>query len=210
MNGKEMLDKAARIIARQDVDRDLMLMFMNIARRAVLRDRDIPRFYARLNDVPVVGGIINTVPLNLKSAKTVEHVLDGRVLSLEKIATYDSARRKYPVFSQAGIPHDYLEMGTEIYILPAPASGAISIMGEVWPNDLADSANSADITTIEIPEAWIYLAAAEYLDFFDETEKGNYWRQKGTVLIEQYITQQKLQATNGILAVMKPYLSTWR
>lgn len=210
MNGKEMLDKAARIIARQDVDRDLMLMFMNIARKAILRDRDIPRFYARLNDVPVVGGIINTVPLNLKSAKTVEHSSGGKVIPLEKIATYDGARRKYPVFSQSGTPQHYLEMGTEIYVLPVPTSGTISIVGEVWPNDLTDSTTSSDITTIEIPEAWIYLAAAEYLDYFDENDKGNYWRQKGTVLIEQYITQQKLQATNGILAVMKPYLSTWR
>jgi hypothetical protein len=207
MNAKEMLDKAVKIIARQDVDRDLMLMFMNLARRAVLRDRDITRFYARLNDVPVVNGAIDTVPLKLKSAKYIEYGQGAKKTPLAKIADYDTARKEYPDFTVPGDLRHYLELGTSIIILPSFTGATVNIIGEVWPDDLLDSVTSIDITTTEIPEAWIYLAVAEYFDYFDEGDKGNYWRQKGVLLVDNYIEQLQLQASYGVHALVGPYFS---
>lgn len=201
MNAKEMLDKIVKIIARQDVDRNLALFFMNTARRAIIRDREITRFLSYLQNVPVVNGEIDIEAQRLKSAKFVEH----EKKTLAKLYDYEAARRIYPDFSVQGVPRHYLELGTKIRILPVPVSGNIGIVGEVWPNDLTDNIASSDITTFEIPEAWIYLAAAEYLDYFDETERGNFWRQKGVLLVDQYIAELNAQAANGLESTVKPY-----
>lgn len=207
MNAKEMLDKAVKIIARQDIDRDLMLLFMNAARKAVLRDRDITRFYQQLNNVSVTSGVIDTIPLNLKSAKYIEFGQGSEKKPLAKFADYNTARKEYPDFTVTGEPRYYIELGTQIIILPSYTGTAINIIGEVWPADLIDNITSTDITTMEIPEAWIYLAVAEYFDYFDETDKGNYWRQKGVLLVDQYIEQLQLQASYGVHALVGPYFT---
>lgn len=205
MNAKEMLDTAEKIIARQDVDRALLLFFLNTARKAVMRDHDIPRFYSYLVNVPVTSGIvelflpvssgiIDTVSLRLKSVKVVEHDKGASKTVLTKFENYAAARQYYPDFTQTGDAQYYLELGTKIYILPVPTTGIINILGEVWPDDLIDDISSSDITTTEIPEAFIYLAVAEYFDYFDEADRGSYWRQKGSVLLQQYVTEQQYNA----------------
>lgn len=197
MNAKEMLDKAVKIIARSDVDRELMLFFMNAARKAVIRDSEIPKFRQYLLNVPVESGIIDTAALNIKSVKTVEYDDGVKKTPLEKFADYESARYYYPDFTKTGVPRHYLLLGTKIYVFPLPSAGAINLIAEVWPADLIDDIASSDILTMEIPEAWIYLAAAEYFDYFDENDKGNYWRQKGSVLVQQYILESNYEDAEG-------------
>jgi hypothetical protein len=228
MNAKEMLDKAVQIIARSDVDRTLMLLFMNSARKAVVRNNEIPKLTQYLLNVPMENGTINTSEvinsytyftgdlgyftdtgdditidngslgtLNLKSVNTVEYDDGTRKTTLVKFADYDSARYYYPDFSRTGTPQHYLLLGTKIYILPFPSTGAINLVVELWPADLIDDSASLDILTTEIPEAWIYLAVAEYFDYFDEADKGNYWRQKGSVLVQQYIIESQYEDAKG-------------
>ncbi|SCM82402.1 conserved hypothetical protein [uncultured Sporomusa sp.] len=205
MHTKEMLDKAVKIIARQDIDRDLMLFFMNTARRAIIRDKDITKFQQTLFAVPHVSGAIDLAALNIKGVKVVEYDsgMDKRLLT--KLENYATARRYYTDFARTGRPEHYFEQGTKLQVLPAPAAGTINLVAEVWPIDLVDSTTSTDVTTTEIPEAWIYLAVAEYFDYFDEGEKGNYWRQKGSVLVEQYIAQLNAQETYGVSNMVHPY-----
>lgn len=197
MNAKEMLDKTVKIIARTDVDRGLMLLFMNSARKAVLRNSEIPKFRQYLLNVPAEGGMIDTAALNIKSINTVEYDDGVKKTPLAKFIDYDSARYYYPDFSKTGAPRHYLLLGTKIYILPLPSAGTINLITETWPVDLTDSELSSDILTTEIPEAWIYLAVAEYFDYFDENDKGNYWRQKGSVLVQQYINESNYEDAAG-------------
>lgn len=201
MNAKEMLDKTIKIIARTDVDRSLMLFFMNTTRRAVLRDNEIPKFTQYLLnvlvEVGVTGGVINTAAINVKSVETVEYDAGTKKTPLTKFSNYDSARYYYPDFTKPGIPRHYLLLGTKIYVLPLPITGTINLIAKVWPTDLTDSETSSDILTTEIPEAWIYLAVAEYFDYFDENDKGNYWRQKGSVLVQQYINESNYEDAAG-------------
>lgn len=205
MNAKEMLDKAVKIIARQDVDRDLMLFFMNTARRAIIRNKDITKFQQCLTNVTYVSGVIDIAALNVKGVKVVEYDDGTNKRLLTKIENYAKARKYYSDFTRAGQPEHYFEQGTKIQVLPVPAAGTINLVAEVWTADLTDAITSTDITTTEIPEAWIYLAVAEYFDYFDEGDKGNYWRQKGSVLVEQYIAQLDAQETYGVSNMVNPY-----
>lgn len=194
MNAKEMLDKAEKIIARQDVDRALLLFFLNTARKAVIRNFYIPKFVQYLTGVPFANGIVDTASLNLKAVQMVEYDDGTNKFPLKKFMNYAEAREQYPDFNTKGTPENYLEIGTKIYILPVPDKGTINLLAEVWPSDLTDDASSSDITTVEIPEAFIYLAVAEYFDYFDEADRGSYWRQKGSVLLQQYVTEQQYNA----------------
>ncbi|MDR3564799.1 MAG: hypothetical protein P4N59_25670 [Negativicutes bacterium] len=201
MDAKTMLDKATLIIARQDVtgdNRSLLLFFMNTARRAVLRDNPVRKFFG-YNTVAQVNGIIDAAAANLKLARTVEYLdASNKIHRLSRLKDYDTARAAYPDFTLAGPPLSYLEMGTQIWLLPVPASGTVKIYGEFWPADLTDSETSGDILTAELPEAWIYLAAAEYLDYFGEADKAAYWRQKGTVIVQSYLKQDAKGRTFGL------------
>lgn len=209
MNAKEMLDKAVKIISRSDVERELMLLFMNSARKAVLRNSEIPKFRQYLLNVPITSGIIDTAAINVKSVMTVEYDDGENKTPLAKFADYDSARYYYPDFSKAGVPRHYVLLGTKIYILPMLVEpGAINLIAEVWPVDLTDNEASTDILTAEIPEAWIYLAAAEYFDYFDEIDKGSYWRQKGSMLVQQYITESNQEDTEGTEDCVSSYYSS--
>jgi hypothetical protein len=79
-----------------------------------------------------------------------------------------------------------------------PTTGALTVDGEFWPDDLTDSISSTNILTSELPEAFVYLGAAEYFDYFDEIQKGQFWRQKGMAVIDSYVKQSAKQAFYGI------------
>lgn len=207
MNAKKMLDMSSKVVARQDIDRDLLLFFMNAARKAVIRDRAISKFDKYLTGVPHTTGVIDIDSLGIKSVKLVEYDKGAVKIPLTKFASYSDARKYYPDFSKTGAADHYLEIGSTLYVLPVPETGAINLIAEMWPADLTDSITSSDLLTNEIPEAWIYLAAAEYFDYFDEGEKGNYWRQKGSLLVEQYITQLNKQETYGTTDFVESYFS---
>jgi hypothetical protein len=196
-----MLDKATLIIARQDVtgsNRDLLLFFINTARRAVLRDNPVRKFFA-YNTVAQANGIIDAAGANLKLARTVEYIDPGnKIYRLSRLKDYDTARIAYPDFTLIGTPASYLEIGTQIWLLPVPTAGTVKIYGEFWPADLTDSIASNDILTVELPEAWIYLGAAEYLDYFGDSDKAAYWRQKGAMIVQAYLRQDTKGRTFGL------------
>lgn len=197
MNTKEMLDKIVKIIARTDVDRTLALFFMNTARRAVLRENTIRKFMG-YRTVAHMNGVIDSS--GIKLVRTIEYLnAENAVTKLSRLASIEEAREKgYNDFAITGSPKYYLEMGAELWLLPVPTEGTIKIYGEFWPNDLVDDVSSSDILTAELPEAFIYLTAAEYLDYFDELEKAQYWRQKGMAIIEPYLKQDAKQHTYGV------------
>ncbi|MEM5794750.1 MAG: hypothetical protein AAGU23_00535 [Bacillota bacterium] len=195
MNCKEMLDKVVKIIARTDVDRELALLFMNSARRAVFRANSIRKFHG-YRTVTHTSGIISD--LTIKHAKTIEYNDGTTTKTLLKIKNFDTARDLYTDFTATGAPVHYLDVGTVIWILPVPTAGTIKIYGEFWPSDLTDSTESVDVTTVELPEAFIYLTAAEYWDYFDENKKGDFWRQKGNVIVDAYLKQDRKLATYGV------------
>ncbi len=200
VNGKMILDHAANIVRRQDLDRRLLLLFINTARRTLLRDKPVRRFLSYCRDLPVVDGVIDASAIRLKNAKVVEWFRDSgdgttTKVYLAKLFTYKQAMELYGSLALVGSPQAFLEVGTDIRIIPAPApgDGQINVYGEFWPEDLVDSTTSMDVTTAEIPEALVYLGAAEYFDMLGEAEKGQYWRQKGLAIVESYLAQmQKL------------------
>jgi len=190
-----MLTKAALITARQDVtgsNRDLMLLFMNAARRTVLREKTIRKFF-EYKTVTHTAGVIDGT--DIKLARTVEYTdTAGAMTELTRLPSLEAARDLgYDDLTTTGEPKYYLEIGTDIQVLLVPTAGTIKIYGEFWPVDLTDSVASSDITTTELPEAWIYLAAAEYLDYFDEPDKANAWRKKGMYIVEQYAKEDAKQ-----------------
>lgn len=196
MNGQDILNQAAAIIKRQDIDRPLLLFFINAARRAVLRDRKIRRFNKLVAGVPHAGGVIDMTAQKIKNPRVVEwqHEDAGaKRVPLSEVYTYQQAMDIYGALTTPGSPTGYLEMGTLLYILPAPLAGQINIYGEFWPDDITDAPSSADVTTVEIPDALVFLGTAEYLDFLAEPDKAQYWRGRGMSIVDQYIRQWNAQ-----------------
>lgn len=194
MNAKEILDNAANIIRRQDMDRDLLLFFINTVRRTVFRDKPVRRFYAYRQNLTTVNGVIDMSAMKIKNARVVEWVNTnpGGIITkayLQRLLSYKQAMDMYGSLSATGTPKAFLEMGTTLQVLPVPTDGEINIYGEFWPDDLTDSIASSDITTIEIPEALVYMGAAEYFDMLGEADIAQYWRQKGLVIVDAYLKQ---------------------
>ena len=194
MNASDMLDQATLIIARQDVTgtkRAQLLMFMNTARKAVLRDNTIRKFFD-YRTLPTVSGVIDGYAQGVKFLRTVEYNDGfGNVTKLTRFKSLDEARSMgFTDLTILGTPSYYLEIGTDIYILPVLTSGSIQGYGEFWPTDLIDSPTSSDVLTAELPEAFVYLAAAEYLDMTGESDRGGYWRQKGSGIVAAYRIMQ--------------------
>lgn len=201
MNGQEIINQAIGIIKRQDVtgdNRTTLLFFVNTARRAVLRDRKIPRLFQYVTNVPHSSGVIDMTDRKIKSPRTVEwqYTEGGTVkrVQLAETYSYKEAIDIYGDLTTTGSPTGFLRLGTSLYILPVLTTGQINIYGEFWPEEIADSAASSDVLTAEVPEAWVYLGAAEYLDMLGEKEKAAYWRQKGDAIVERYIEQFANQA----------------
>ena len=209
MNTADMLDKATLIIARQDVtgsNRSLLLFFMNTARRTFIRDNTVRKLFAYNSVAFNSSGQIDTAAANVKLARTVEYIdTTGKIIRLSRFKDYDTARIACPDFTATGTPASYLEMGTQVWLLPVPVGGTAKIYGEFWPVDLTDSTASGDILTTELPEAWVYLAAAEYLDYFGEADKAQYWRQKGQVIVAAYLKQDVKGRTFGIGMPSDPF-----
>jgi hypothetical protein len=192
MTGKEIIDNVEKILAVQGsaVIRSLAVLFVNTARRTVLREKSIRKFHS-YKTVTHTSGLISDN--SIKHAKTIEH--NGN--ALKRFKSFDQAKSVITDFTATGTPLYYLNMGADIQLLPVPTSGTITIYGEFWPNDIADD-TTTDITTIELPEAWIYLGAAEYLDYFDEEKKGEFWRSKGQYIVAEYLKQDAKQNLYGV------------
>lgn len=202
MTGKEIVDFAIQIIKRQDVtdaNRTFLLSCINLARRSVLRDKTVERFMGYKTDIANTDGVIDMTTMKIKNPRYVEwqYTADDdtvkRIL-LHEIYSYKQAMQMFGSLTATGNPAAYLKLGASMYILPVLLTGQINIYGEFWPDELADSAASSDVTTVELPEAWAYLGAAEYLDTLGEGDINvDLLRKKGQYIVEQYITQWSAQ-----------------
>ncbi|MBP2651366.1 MAG: hypothetical protein H6Q74_2191 [Firmicutes bacterium] len=202
MDAAAMLDKAALITARQDVtgdNRELLLLFMNAARRAVLREYVIRKFFA-YRTVSYTAGVIDGAGERIKAVRAVEYLdINDNLTALTRLKSLEEARKLgFRDFAETGSPKYYLEISANFQLIPVPTSGTVKIYGEFWPEDLTDSSSASDVTTVELPEAFIYLAAAEYFDYFDEAAKGELWRKKGLYIVERYLAEDKLAFTRGL------------
>jgi hypothetical protein len=208
LNAQEMLNKAILIIARQDItdsNRELLLLFMNTVRRAVIRENTIRKFFD-YRTMTHVSGVIDGTAQSLKFARRVEYIDgSGGITQLLRFKSLEQAREAgYTDLTETGTPKYYLDMDADILIIPVPTTGTIKVYGEFWPADLTDSPSSSDVTTVELPEAFIYLAAAEYFDFLKEADKASYWRKKGLAIVESYLKEDKKQRTYSVGANSDP------
>jgi hypothetical protein len=202
MNGKTIIDLGAKEIARDDFDRTMFLDFTNEVRRAALQGEYIPRFLAKTNNVTLTDGAFDKATYRIKEIKIVEwqHTSgDGRTALgiLYKIPSYEEAvgdRYRYYDFTATGEPVNYLEYGSTVNILPAPTDGAINIFGEIWPEDLTDSAGSIDVTTNEIGTALCWLAVADYFDFLEQPNDASLWRNKGLYEVNKWLKAQRRES----------------
>ena len=201
MNGKEIMDHAANILRRQDLDRKLLLLFINTARRTVFQGKRVRCLFSFRENLPMENGLIDADANRIKSAHVVEWFKDNGdgttvKVSLAKLFSYRQAMDLFGSLLTIGEPQAFLEMESAIRVLPVPIPGAgqINVFGEFWPGDVLDSQDYSDVTTIEMPEALVYLGASEYYDFLGEAQKGQYWRQKGLAIVESYLAQmQKME-----------------
>jgi hypothetical protein len=201
LNAQDMLNKAILIIARQDVtgnNRELLLTLMNTVRRTVLRENVIRKFFD-YRTMTHTSGVIDGTAQSLKFAHRVEYVSGTSVTQLLRFKSMEQAREAgYDDLTATGTPKYYLEIGANINIIPVPTTGTIKIYGEFWPADLTDSTSSSDVTTVELPEAFIYLAAAEYLDFTGQPDKGKIWRSKGMSIVNEFLKLDGKQRTYSV------------
>lgn len=188
MDGKTLLDRAVSIIARTDVNRPLLLTFTNEAIKTYLADKTLTKFRVA-RSFTSTSGIIATP--TLKNAYDVRY--SGA--SLSKIPTIDMAYQLYgDDLGDSGSPSHYLLTDKSIQLIPAPVDGlTVTVIGEFWPDDLADSVTSTNTFSSEIPLAMIYLGVAEYMDFLQEEQRGEYWRGKGGGIIAQWLTALRKQ-----------------
>jgi hypothetical protein len=205
MDAATIITKAVANTYRADIDRAQALFYLNTARKEIIRDNDIPRFYQYIENVALAGGKFSPSALDIKSIKAVESSKAGRIELLDKISDYRTARLRYPDFTVTGDPLYYLERGTEVIILPPPITGTtINVLAEVWPSDLADEAVS-DILTTEIPEVLIYFVTAEIFKDKGEPEKFAQWRQDAQGLLKTYINRSIADEAHGAPICVKGY-----
>lgn len=209
MNAKEILDYAEKIIKRQDIDRELLLFFINSTRKAIVRDKNIRKFSQYFSNINITNGVIDLTPFNIKGIRSVEWQLGDSKIRLDKLYSYEDAIDIYHTLDKVGSTRHYLEMNGQLYLLLVPTEGTININAEVYPSDLSDSINSKDMLTNDLGDAWVYLGAAEYFDMLGEVQSGQFWRQKGMFIVDQYLKQMRIHDTNGVeLMNRDPFGST--
>ena len=186
MDGKTVLDRAVTIIARDDVDRPLLLTFINESIKTYLIDKTLAKF-AVSRSFSTASGLITV------SAKSISE-LRCNGSSLLRLPSIEDAYREYgDDLGSTGTPVHYLIQDGTIRLLPPPADGtAVVVIGEFWPADLTDS-TTANMFSSEIPLALIYFGAAEYMDFLQEEKRGDYWRSKGAGVISQWLSGLRKQ-----------------
>lgn len=188
MDGKTLLDRAVSIIARTDVNRQLLLTFVNEAIKTYLSNKTLTRFRVA-RSFTSASGLIATP--TLKNAYDVRYA--GAILT--KIPTIDMAYQLYGNdLGGSGTPLHYFLADQSIQLIPTPVDGStVTVIGEFWPDDLADSVTSSNTFSSELPLGMIYLGVAEYMDFLQEEQRGEYWRGKGSGVIAQWLATLRKQ-----------------
>lgn len=198
MNTKEILDMVLRIVKRQDFDRTLALFLLNTLMKDLIRGHHL-HIYDELKTVSYdVYGQISISSSSIKNILNVEWVTeDEQRKMLPRVGTYNEARENFD-FTEVGEPSAYIVMGNTIKILPVPSNGTIDIFAEIFPSDLTDSISSSNSITNDAGNLLVFLVSAEYFDMIQEEIRGKYWREKGLVLLEQYLRFVKNREVQNI------------
>ena len=209
MNGKQIYDMCAAIIKRQDLNKDLLLQFINQQRRYILRKTYLYRIQKWEIGLEPEDGFV--VTKGLKQARYVEwnpdpednveidiktNGIGERKKKLFPLNTIQEAFEIYDNVDAIGEPMYYIVMEGGLKIVPTPPVGVINVFGEWYPQDLSDSEKSEDGLSKEIGDVIVYYACAEYFDFLTETDKANLWRTKGQMMLEEYLKEIKRQQTD--------------
>lgn len=202
MKGSEIVSMCDKIIKRQDLDTDLLLMFINEQRKMVLRSTYLYKLLQWKRNLEPEDGFITTP--NLKQVRYLEWTPDE-----QDNVSYESTRKKklfrlnnlqeaYEIYDDVdaiGEPLHYVVIQGGIKIIPAPSIGVINVFGEWYPDDIKND-DTEDVLDKEISDVIIYLGCAEYFDFLAETDKATYWRNKAVQLLQAYQTEIKRQITD--------------
>lgn len=196
MDGKAILDQAISLISRNDVSRTTLLFYMNTTIRAAFRAKSIFRLQGSMS-YSVTSGIVSCSTLKL--ARLVRYVeASGTWRQLSKIPDVKQMYDMYADPSASGSPAYYNIQGNSIQIVPAPTSGTVLIVGEFWPADITDNSGSTNIFSDEIPYFLVNYGVAEYLDFLQEEQRGQLYRNKALAVLGEWIKEGKLQEMTAV------------
>lgn len=224
MTGQQMIDMCSAIIKRQDLNTNLLLTFINQQRKFILRSNYLYKIQKWVTGFEPEDGFVTTdlSTTSLKQARYVEwnpnpeenveidfsdHPFymngienSGRKKKLKRLNTINEAYEFIDNVDAIGEPEYYIVMAGGIKVIPAPTVGVINIFGEWYPEDFVSGTNgnlsSQDIISKELGDVVIYNSCAEYFDFLEEYEKGQLWRGKGKVLLDEYLKEIKRQMTD--------------
>lgn len=200
-------------------------MFVNQQRKFILRSNYLYKVQKWITGFEPEDGFVTTdLPTtSLKQARYVEWnpdpddnvaidfnthpnyangVKDGRSKKLLRLNTIQEAFDVVENVDAAGEPQYYIVMSGGIKVIPAPTVGVINIFGEWYPVDYYDNGNNdnnlsyEDILDKELGDIIVYNSCAEYFDFLEEYEKAQMWRNKGKVLLDEYLKEIKKQMTD--------------
>lgn len=216
MTGNEIITMCQAIIKRQDLNTDLLLMFINQQRRVVLRSNYLYKIQRWETNLEPEDGFVKVD--GLKQARYVEWnpdpdenvsvdfntraqngIQSTRKKKLLRLNTIQEAFEFIDNVDVIGEPNYYIVMQDGLKIIPAPPVGVINIFGEWYPDDLENTPESLakdDKLNKEISDVILFLGCSEYFDFLDEPEKADLWRRKGQALMEQYLLEIKRQMTD--------------
>ena len=202
MTGSELVTMCSKIIKRQDLDTDLLLMFLNQQRRVVFRSSYLYKLDKWVRNLEPEDGFVSIS--NLKQARYVEYIPqedNGELVSTirKKLFRLNTMQEVYEIYDNAdvvGEPVHYIVVNGGLRVIPAPSIGVIDIFGEFVPEDMGND-STEDILSKELPDAICYLGCAEYFDYLGETDKGALWRAKAGVMLKAYLSEIKRQMTDG-------------
>lgn len=174
MTGNEIINMCSAIIKRQDLNRDLLLMFINQQRRFILRSNYLYKIQRWITNFEPEDGFVNTNNPSvgvLKQARYVEWNPDpeenvaidfsehpyyengidgetiqksGRKKKLLRLNTIQEVFEFIDNVDAIGEPAYYVVMQDGLKIIPAPTVGVINIFGEWYPPDLVDTTESLE------------------------------------------------------------------
>lgn len=202
MTGTEIVSMCDKIIKRQDLDKDLLLMFINQQRKIVFRSTYLYKLLQWKRNLEPEDGFVTTK--NLKQARYVEwtpseqdnvNYESTRKKKLFRLNTINEAYEIYDDVDAIGEPVHYVVMQGGLKLIPAPPIGVVNIFGEWYPEDIKED-DTEDTLAKEVSDAIIYLGCAEYFDYLAETDKATYWRTKGQTMVSTYLTEIKRQMTD--------------
>lgn len=191
MNAKEILDTVKLIVKRQDFDRTLALFLLNTSIKDLVRNYRLYGFDEVKSLTYDTYGKISAKANNIKNIIDVEWINTSEERRLlQRVKHYEAARMNFD-FTDTGEPIAYVVYGDTIKILPTPTEGTIEVFAEYYPDNLLDSVSSSNTITENIGNCLSFLVSAEYFDMLQEETRGKYWKEKGLILLKEYISYIK-------------------